>query len=121
MPLTKDQLLGPVRPRTKKVEIDGLGEVRIREFSAAEWEPIEREVWKLSPGDELKITLLPRWRERFIAIGVANDDGGRMFTDEEARKFVELRGAMASSDLAGKIMEFSRIADGDDIEDIEGN
>lgn len=110
-PLSKEQLLGLQANETITRNVNGWGNVRLRTMSGLDRAELERlSTGKLDPA---------KWRQKLLSLSLANEDGTRMFDDNEAKLLLEKPG-IAVEDLCNEILQLNQIG-GDAVDEAKKN
>ena len=110
--LNKDDLLG-VGLKTKAINV-GAGEVLIREFTTADREKFEVLAMQMSSGKGAK-----NMKAKLIAISLVNEQGGRVFGDDEINKIAMMPSTITEK-IFNEVLELNGMAD-DALDTAEGN
>jgi hypothetical protein len=84
MLLSREQILGATDRKTEDVAVpEWGGSVRVRALSGAERDSYEASIVSLQ-GDGTKVISLKNLRGRLVSLSCIDDEGGRLFSDEDA-------------------------------------
>lgn len=113
----RDAILGAPLKRVT-VEVDGIGEVGIREMTAAERDAWEAEILERR-GDDVEVNLEGIRVKLLVKVLVDPESGERLFADED----VELLGGISGA-VAGDLFAAAQKLNGltrEDVEELAGN
>lgn len=89
----RDKLLGSVKRRYSTADIAGLGQVRMQSLTELERAQIE----------QVATTDVTRMRAHLIALSLVDDDGNRLFADQEVETILKMDSRL-TGDLSTAVM-----------------
>lgn len=126
--MTRDQILATPKPSSQEIDlsdIPGWGNVRVKDLTAGERDHIEQscvvERLVIVKGKKKlrKDTSIANIRAKFVAACVVDDDGKRLFSEQDVQQLSDLN-ARAIDRIFTVIQERNGLRD-EDLEELAGN
>lgn len=104
--LTRDMILGKAdRPVKKGVEIPHWGKVCLRVLTGWEKSALDREMFDPNTG-KVSATNIPNWHARFASLVLSDEEGNRLFTDNDVEALSQ-KSAAALEAVASEGMKWN--------------